>query len=187
MKHHRSLSSAHPEQLPQYNAGARTGPGSFNLELSAVEEIRPEVVKQAHLRDFAWFLARLPSAISTALGATVQDQQIPPWSGFNAILSASEVPPESRIGYLPIINASPTELGTVRKVLENAVAIAKEMKQDDIVVVFDLAIYAKAQEILWKSQSADTSVFSNVVVRLGSSTRSAHYWLSLANALVTPA
>ena len=60
---------------------------------------------------------------------------MPDWSGFNAAPFASEVPPKSKIGYLPVVNASPTELATVNKVLHNAVDVAKKHQQDDIVVV----------------------------------------------------
>ena len=126
MKNHRSLSGHHTELLPIYNAGARTGPGTYNLALSMIESLNPEVTKQAELRDFAWFLARLPSSSSTVLGATAVQQQIPPWSGFNVILSTSEIPRENRIGFLPVINSSLTELAIVRKVLKSAVAVAKK-------------------------------------------------------------
>ena len=50
--------------------------------------------------------------------------------------------------------------------LENAVVVAAKTQQGDIVVVFDEAIYAKAQEILRKAQ-ADTPVKFANVVRLG--------------------
>ena len=75
----------------------------------------------------------------------------------------SQAPPQSKIGYLPVINASPTELGTVRKVLENAVHVAEQLRQESIVLVLDQAIYAKAQEILWKLEPSDP--MSKVVVR----------------------
>ena len=51
---------------------------------------------------------------------------MPDWSGFNAAPFASEVPPKSKIGYLSVVNVSPTELATVNKVLHNAVDVAKK-------------------------------------------------------------
>ena len=41
--------------------------------------------------------------------------------------------------------------------------MAKKLPQQDVVVVFDQAIYAKAQEILWKR----VPTLSNVVARMG--------------------
>ena len=109
--------------------------------------------------------ARLTSSASEQL-RSAEMQQVPDWSGFNAALSMSKVPPLG-LGYFPVINASPTELTTGHKVLENAVDVAHQQSQEDIVVVFDQAIYAKTQEILWKTASEHSRKFCNVVVRMG--------------------
>lgn len=47
-------------------------------------------------------------------------------------------------------------------VLKNAAAMTKPLPQHEVVVVFDQAVYAKAQEILWKGEAA----LSHIVVRL---------------------
>ena len=115
------------QQLPLYNAGQR------KLEMSTLEKVDPTVSKPALQKDFAWFLCRLPSSISSLLGA-MGSQQVPSWSGFNAAISTSSRPSLSKIGYLPVISSSPTELATVNKVLENAVDVAAKTQQGDIVV-----------------------------------------------------
>ena len=57
------------------------------------------------------------------------------------------VPSMSKVGYLPCINASPTELKTVNEVFKRSIAIADELKQEVIVLVMDWAFYAKAQQV----------------------------------------
>ncbi len=165
-KHRRSLRTASILPCPEHNAGKRRGPGTFVLCTSSLVNKDEGCRRDACQTDLAWFLARLPFSVSPSLG-TDSSQKVPNWSGFNAALHLSKIPNVSRIGYLPVINASPTELSTVRKVLENASDVAKQLQQEDIVVVFDQAIYAKAQEILWKSQAENPHLFRNIVVRLG--------------------
>ena len=59
------------------------------------------------------------------------------------------IPPLSKIGYLPVINGSPTQLKTVNAVFQTSLAIADELDLDAITLVFDLAFYAKAQQVRW--------------------------------------
>ena len=37
------------------------------------------------------------------------ESPLPGWTGFNMMLTETEIPKESRIGYLPVIDNSPTE------------------------------------------------------------------------------
>ena len=87
---------------------------------------------------------------------------VPGWSGFNAAVS-SNTPVPSVVGYCPVIEASPTELSTVYTVLKRSVEMGRKLGLEEIIIVMDLAIYAKAQEIVWKKPDE----FSNVVLRMG--------------------
>ena len=50
---------------------------------------------------------------------------------------------------------------------DDAVNVVKQQGQDDIVVVVDQSIYAKAQKVLWKAAVEEPDKFGNVVVRMG--------------------
>ena len=67
------------------------------------------------------------------------------------------------MGYCPVIEASPTELDTVYTLLKRSVAMGKKLCLDDIIIVMDQAIYAKAQEIVLQKNRE----FENVVLRMG--------------------
>ena len=90
---------------------------------------------------------------------------IPSWTGFNTLLSTN-IPRQSIIGYLPVIDASPTELETVKTILVRSVQYADLLHLAVIVLVFDQAIYAKAQKIIWGDN--DDELKKRLVVRLGS-------------------
>lgn len=93
-----------------------------------------------------------------------QDQsEIPGWSGFNQILSKCSFP-LSLIGYLPVIDASPTEKSTVNAILEKSLDIADSLRLTAVVLVMDQAIYAKAQEIRWQGIP---EFRDRLVIRLG--------------------
>ena len=78
------------------------------------------------------------------------------------------MPAQSRVGYLPVINAPSTDPATCVQVLNNTVNIAKQLNQQDIVLVADQAIYAKLQDIVWKDGvQGDQALYSNVVPRMG--------------------
>ncbi|KAJ4940926.1 hypothetical protein JOQ06_027216 [Pogonophryne albipinna] len=62
-----------------------------------------------------------------------------------------------------VIEASPTEMSTVNTILKRSVQIADQLELDHIVLVFDQAIYAKAQQIRWK----DVELTKRLVIRLG--------------------
>ena len=74
-----------------------------------------------------------------------------------------EIPQKATIGYLPVVDASPTELNTVNTILHRSVEIANQLELPSVAVVVDQAIYAKAQTIRWQ-----TPVFlERIVLRLG--------------------
>ena len=76
-------------------------------------------------------------------------QNVPGWSGFNAILFP-EMPRESNIGYCPMIDGSSTEYSTIYTVFKHGQAISSTLGQRDTVITFDLLIYMKAKQIQWR-------------------------------------
>ncbi|KAL1268455.1 hypothetical protein QQF64_033818 [Cirrhinus molitorella] len=88
---------------------------------------------------------------------------IPSWTGFHTLIQGDSTLQKSALYYLPVIEASPTEMSTVNTILERSVQIADQLELDHIVLVFDQAIYAKAQQIRWK----DDNLTRRIVIRLG--------------------
>ena len=79
---------------------------------------------------------------------------LPDWTGFNTLLARDKIPPVSKIGYLPVDDSLTTEYSTMHTVLSKSVDIAKQLGMNYMVLVFDEAIYSKAQHIRWKVQSS---------------------------------
>ena len=106
------------------------------------------------MKDFTWEVAR-------ALGD--EDSSIPARIGFNALVSTKTVP-VAKIRYLPFINASPSDISTIFTTVLKLVRISEELGQHHILVKADLAIYSKAQQILW---SRPQPLVGKVTMRLG--------------------
>lgn len=88
---------------------------------------------------------------------------IPSWTGFHTLLQGDSTLQKSALYYLPVIEASPTEMSTVNTILKRSVQIADQLELEHIVLVFDQAIYAKVQQIRWK----DDDFIQRIVIRLG--------------------
>ena len=88
---------------------------------------------------------------------------IPTWTGYNTLLCKSDNLVQHRIGYLLMIPASPTSYDTVYATLKRSVAIADQLNIPTITIVFDMAIYIKAQDIRW----ADNELLNRTAIRLG--------------------
>ena len=113
-------------------------------------------------KDFAWRICRQP--VDTSLFQFKEEQQrIPRWIGFNGIVCKQDIPRKSVVGYSQVIDASPTELSTVYTLLKKSVAMGKDIGVQDIMVVLDLAIYAKVVEVRWQKREE----LNRVVIRLG--------------------
>ena len=147
------------QQILEHNAGKRCGPGEYAVDPTLDRTIGNRC--GAMMKDFGWFLARLPNAYEETPDSR---QTVPGWSGFNAVASNQEIPPKSVVGYCPVIDASPTELFTVYTLLKKSLEMATQLNLDDTVVVLDQAIYAKALEVVWKQKEE----FKSIVVRMGS-------------------
>ena len=88
---------------------------------------------------------------------------LPGWTGFHTILCQDDIPEVSRIGYLPVIDAPPTEYSTINTILKKSEDIANKLQLRYATLVFDEAVYAKIQHVRWKNEA-----FQNrFVVRLG--------------------
>ena len=74
-----------------------------------------------------------------------------------------DLPPITNLGYLPVIDASPTYMDIVYTILKQSINIADELELGSIALVMDQAIYAKAQQICWENDSFK----DRLVVRLG--------------------
>ena len=89
---------------------------------------------------------------------------LPNWTGYNTkVVSKHNTPIQSKIGYLPIIDGSPTEFSTVKEILRKSEKIADKLNIRYICLVFDEAIYSKAQQIRWKEEC----YLNRFIVRLG--------------------
>ena len=102
-----------------------------------------------------------PSSLQQASEAG-DNQPVPGWSGFNAILFP-EMAYESNIGYCPMIDGNSTEYSTIYTVLKHAQKLTSALGQQDTVVTFDLLIYMKAKQIQWRYPEE----FANVIIRMG--------------------
>ena len=74
----------------------------------------------------------------------------------------AKTPRESVIGYSQVIDHNTTELSMVYTSLERSNAMADQISQTDVVVVCNLAIYAKAVKIINKKENE----LARIVLRL---------------------
>ncbi len=85
-------------------------------------------------------------------------------TGFNILTRDNVIVSPNNVGYLPTINAAPTQMSTVNEVLNQSLSIMQSLALKKIVCVFDQALYAKAVEIIWKHPDK----FENtIIIRLG--------------------
>lgn len=92
-----------------------------------------------------------------------EQSSMPSWTDFNKQINLPSQQLVSKVGYLPVVNANPTEMSTVNTVLHHSVAIADELELPSLVVVLDQALYAKAQQIRW----TDDILKRRLVLRMG--------------------
>ena len=89
---------------------------------------------------------------------------LPGWTGFNIQISGDTEQAVDRIGYLPVIDAPPTDIRVVKYILDKSMKIADKLELDYIVVVVDEKIYKQIQNIRYR-QNGD--YIDRLVVRLG--------------------
>ncbi|XP_071847519.1 uncharacterized protein [Apostichopus japonicus] len=142
-----------PTELASYYGGAKKGPSVFGAAIPIHETTDGQV--NAMTLDTSYVLSR-------AIQRESNQHRPPSWTRFNTLI-ADNIPAKSIIGYLPVIDASPTEMDTIETILCRSLEIANALHLQTIVTVFDQAIYAKAQQIRWKSGPYS----SRIIVRLG--------------------
>ena len=59
---------------------------------------------------------------------------------------------QCKVGYMPVIDALPTELATVKEILKRSEEIADKLNLRHFFLVFDEAIFAKVQQIRCKKE-----------------------------------
>lgn len=133
-----------------YNAGDRAGP----LTPKYIEVKSETVLQNAWKKNLLWVLTRLHATISKSVSG---------WTGFNISTRNELSVSQDTVGYLPTINAPGSDLSTVHEVLRQSLKIKDTLALKSIVVVFDLALYAKATEIIWKKPEQ----LKDIVPRMG--------------------
>ena len=141
--------------LVPYPSTRRSGPSIMAVDAEQVDQnLYAKFYQSAHLSDMAYLFVKFVDA---------GDQKLPGWTGFNTHLHDRDDIHLSRVAYLPTIEASPTELDTVNTILRRSLDMADNLCLKTITLVFDQAIYAKAQEIRWKEEV----LRDRIVIRLG--------------------
>ena len=91
------------------------------------------------------------------------NQNVPGWSGFNSLTANTNIQ-VATIHYMPFIREPPTDMSTIYTSLNKWVAVAEKLVQKHILIIADLSIYSKAQQIIW---SKPESLDGKVTMRLG--------------------
>ena len=115
----RSVDTPNTDIIP-YHGGKRHGPQPIDIEMKEMVETSDYKKAFIHI-DIAYCLAKQFADV------------IPGWTGFNTRLCSKNIPPQSKIGYLPIIDASPTQMSTVNTILIRSIDIAESLNLDTIV------------------------------------------------------
>jgi hypothetical protein len=111
-------------------------------------------VTEVEKMDLLWKMSRMKKG---------DEQHVAAWAGFNSYLSKNEIP-VAMIRYLPFLRAPPSDMSTIYTVLFHLLAVAEKLGQTHVMVTADMAIYSKAQEILWTKPAA---LDNKVTMRLG--------------------
>ncbi|KAJ8050587.1 Vesicular integral-membrane protein VIP36 [Holothuria leucospilota] len=146
----RSIIVPPAEIVPFMGFGKRKGPDQIGCSVDMTVKVSSPSEIKARSLDFAYHVLKFYGT------------GVPSWTGFNTLVSCL-APRKSVVAYLPAINQSPTDMDTVQTILHRSMKYADALRQDVVVLVFDQAIYAKAQQIRWR----DENLKQRLVVRLG--------------------
>ena len=135
-----------------YVSGKRKNPGVMLSDVGQMIASK-DVFDEASKKEFLWLLLRQRIDSSLQPTSVQTGQNIPGWSGFNEIMDAesSLMHRQSVIGYCEVIDKPPTELQVLYNVLKRSTEMANEVRQEDVVIFFDQAMYAKILEVIWKN------------------------------------
>ena len=104
--------------------------------------LRDGAGRTAYKLDLAYVLTKMVCA--------VDETPLPGWTGFNTMLH-EEIPDVRSVGYLPVINASPTEYSTIKEILKRSKSIAEKLKLKYAVLVFDSTFDGKNANFMTSS------------------------------------
>lgn len=143
--------------ISEYYIGAKQTPDFHGIhhdtQLVPIE-LKKGAGQRAHKLDLAYVLTKMLCASD--------ETPLPGWTGFNTMLH-EHIPDVQRVGYLPVINASPTEYSTIHEILKRSMSIAEKLKLKYAVLIFDEAVYSKIQHVRWKERI----FYDKFIVRLG--------------------
>lgn len=139
--------------LDQFILGRRQG---IPIQPSPSTEVRitdSEVVCRYQQQELIYLIAKKDQA-----------DLLPTWTGYQKMVTPEEnMLRKSHLHYLDVIEAPPNDLSTIKHVLDMSVKKADELELEAIVVIFDQALYSKAQHIRWK----DGDLQRRLVLRMG--------------------
>ncbi|CAB4001806.1 Hypothetical predicted protein, partial [Paramuricea clavata] len=137
-----------PEQnIIPFSIGNKKTP-RFNIEIEQVTGnvmVQTAASEAAQLLDLTYVLLKMVPSDDLPV--------LPRWTGFNTLLRKDNIPSISRVGYLPVIDASPTEYSTINTILKRSTKIADQLQLQYATLVFDEAVYAKIQHVRWKNDT----------------------------------
>ena len=107
-------------------------------------------VIQANKQDMSWLWNRLSPTKLFGIDINPTNQYCPSWSAYNCKIAAS---PDfiSLAGYCPMLNACSTDPSTVYTVLKQLNQMMHKLKQEFLIIIFDLAIYRVAKKVQWST------------------------------------
>lgn len=155
MRKPRSFQPMHNEIAPYIQVNRKSTEAPTDVDLNLFQE----EVQYCREIDTLWIIAK---SQSSKLGI---QQKIPNWTGFNYLIWGDDCDNFHNIGYLPAINQSPTSHDTVLELLSQSKLKAEKLGLTETDVVLDMAIYAKAVEIIMNPRYVDLKKF--IVLRLG--------------------
>lgn len=141
------------QELRMYVSGKRPGPQPLQDSTDCLQEHKAQATS-ARKKDLLWMLARTVDA---------ERQTVPAWTGFNIQTRDQVSVSADTVSYLPTINAPATDMATVQEILVQSEAIRTTLQLDNVVIVMDQALYAKAAEIVWKNREQ----YNHLILRLG--------------------
>jgi hypothetical protein len=136
--------------LPIYISGQRVGPGTVMTN----HQYHRDTDRDVFIKNLIWILLRQVQQIN---------QGISSWTGFHITIRKGIEVKNDTIGYLSTINAPATEMATVSEILNRSKNIMNDLHLQNVVLVFDQALYAKVAEVLWKHKES----YKGIIIRMG--------------------
>ena len=102
-KNQQSMQVPQSDVMP-FSNGIRKTPTFISEQGSVITTIASR--EMAQKLDFAYVLVKM---------VPTDNNILPGWTGFNTILCKDDIPDVSRVGYIPVIDASPTEYSTINR------------------------------------------------------------------------